>query len=191
MWSWYVVFLLKGKMELQDSPPDCSRQPSVIHGGWHARENICVIPTLILTLHFAESKAEAQGLPGSSVIKTSPSNVGGAGSIPGWGAKISHALGPKNQNIKQKQYCNKFNKDLKMVHVKKKRLKLRERKPLAQGHTDELKSKAGLEYKSLGCETDALDLFRFRFKLFKLNKIRDFPNRERSTSRLYIVTLLI
>ena len=78
-----------------------------------------------------------------------------------------------------------------MVHVKKKRLKLRERKPLAQGHTDELKSKAGLEYKSLGCETDALDLFRFRFKLFKLNKIRDFPNRERSTSRLYIVTLFI
>ena len=60
-----------------------------------------------------------------------------------------------------------------MVHVKKKRLKLRERKPLAQGHTDELKSKAGLEYKSLSSETDALDLFRFRFTLFKLNKIRD------------------
>ena len=26
---------------------------------------------------------------------------------------ISHALVPKNQNMKQKQYCNKFNKDLK------------------------------------------------------------------------------
>ena len=33
--------------------------------------------------------------------------------IPGQGAKIPHASGPKNQNIKQKQYCNKFNKDFK------------------------------------------------------------------------------
>ena len=32
--------------------------------------------------------------------------------IPGWGAKIPHASGPKSQNIKQKQYCNKLNKDL-------------------------------------------------------------------------------
>jgi len=32
------------------------------------------------------------------------------GSIPGWGAKIPHASSSKNQNIKQRQYCNKFNK---------------------------------------------------------------------------------
>ena len=51
--------------------------------------------------------------PGSLVVNTSPSNAGGVGSILGWGAKISHASGPKNQNIKQKQYCNKFNKDFK------------------------------------------------------------------------------
>ena len=51
-------------------------------------------------------------LPGGPVLKTSPSSAGGTGSIPGWGAKIPHALRPKiNQNIKQKQYCNKFNKD--------------------------------------------------------------------------------
>ena len=48
-----------------------------------------------------------------------PSNAGGAGSIPGRGAKVPHASQPKNQNIKQKQYCNKFHKDLKMVHIKK------------------------------------------------------------------------
>ena len=30
------------------------------------------------------------------VVKTSPPNAGGAGSIPGWEAKIPHALGPKN-----------------------------------------------------------------------------------------------
>ena len=47
------------------------------------------------------------------MVKTSPSNAGGAGSIPGWGAKILHASGSKNQNIKQKQHCNKFNKDFK------------------------------------------------------------------------------
>ena len=112
--------------------------------------------------------------------------------IPGWRGKTSHALWPENQNINNRSnIVTNSIKTSKMIHIKKKRLKLRERKPLAQGHTDELKSKAGLEYKSLGCETDALDLFRFRFKLFKLNKIRDFPNRERSTSRLYIVTLFI
>ena len=51
--------------------------------------------------------------PGGSVIKTSSFNTGGAGLIPGWGAKIPHASRPKNQNIKRKQYCNKFNKDFK------------------------------------------------------------------------------
>ena len=28
-----------------------------------------------------------------------------------WGARIPHALRPKNQNIKHKQYSNEFNKD--------------------------------------------------------------------------------
>ena len=52
--------------------------------------------------------------PGSTVVKTLPSNTGGAGSIPGRGAKIPPASRPKNQkNIKQKQYCNKFNKNFK------------------------------------------------------------------------------
>ena len=47
------------------------------------------------------------------MVKTSPSNAWGVGSITGRGAKILHALRPKSQNIKQKQYCNKFNKDFK------------------------------------------------------------------------------
>ena len=46
-------------------------------------------------------------------VKTWPSNAGGMGSIPGLGAKMSHASQPKYQNIKHKQYCNKFNKDFK------------------------------------------------------------------------------
>ena len=47
------------------------------------------------------------------MVKTSPSNAEGAALIPGQGAKILRASWPKNQNIKQKQYCNKFNKDFK------------------------------------------------------------------------------
>ena len=47
--------------------------------------------------------------PGGPVVMTSPLSAGGAGSSPGQGAKIPHASWPKNQNLKQKQYCNKFN----------------------------------------------------------------------------------
>ena len=43
----------------------------------------------------------AQGLPWPPVMKTSPSNEGGAGSTPGQGAKIPHASWPKNQNTKE------------------------------------------------------------------------------------------
>ena len=35
---------------------------------------------------------------------------GGVGSIPGQGVKIPYGLWLKNHIIKQKQYCNKFNK---------------------------------------------------------------------------------
>ena len=47
------------------------------------------------------------------MVKTSPSNVEGSGLIPGQEAKSPHASGPKNQNTKQKQYCNKFSKNFK------------------------------------------------------------------------------
>ena len=49
--------------------------------------------------------------PGSPVVKILPSDAGGEGSLPGREAKIPHASWPKNQNVKQKQYWNKFNKD--------------------------------------------------------------------------------
>ena len=51
--------------------------------------------------------------------KTSHSNAGGAGLIPSQGA-IPHACRPKSQNIKQKQYYNKFNKDFKNGPYEKK-----------------------------------------------------------------------
>ena len=52
--------------------------------------------------------------PGRPVVKMLPSNAGGAGSKPGQGTRIPHASWTKNQNIKQKQYCNKLNKILKI-----------------------------------------------------------------------------
>ena len=52
-----------------------------------------------------------QDFPGSPVVKTLPSNAGGAGSIPGQGDKTPHVLRPKHQNRKQKLYCDKFNKN--------------------------------------------------------------------------------
>ena len=67
-------------------------------------------------------KKKKRDFPGSPVVKTSPSNAGGVDVIPGWGAEIPHALQPKNQNIKQKQYCNKFNKDFKKWTTSKKNL---------------------------------------------------------------------
>ena len=49
--------------------------------------------------------------PGSPVVKNLPFNAKGAGLIPGQGTNIPHTSRAKNQNIKQEQYCNKFNKD--------------------------------------------------------------------------------
>ena len=57
------------------------------------------------------------------MVKTLPSSTGGAGLIPGWGAKIPNDSWPKNQNQKQKQYYNKFNEGFKK---KKRRRRRRE-----------------------------------------------------------------
>ena len=63
-------------------------------------------------------------LPGgyllTPVVKTLPSSIRVTGSIPDWGVKISHASRPKNQNIKKRQYCNKFNKNFRNGPHKKK-----------------------------------------------------------------------
>ena len=49
--------------------------------------------------------------------------------MPGQGVKIPYALWPKTQKVKQKQHCNKFNKDFKngphlKKNLKKKTLKI-------------------------------------------------------------------
>ena len=57
--------------------------------------------------------------PWQSSVMTSPSNAGSVGLIPGQEGKIPHVSKPKKQDIKQKQYGNKFLKTLKTVHIKK------------------------------------------------------------------------
>ena len=57
------------------------------------------------------------GLPVCPVVGTSPSNAGGVGLISGQGAKILHALQPKNQNIKQNNTVKISTKIFKIVHI--------------------------------------------------------------------------
>ena len=53
------------------------------------------------TLSFMiEMKLEDGNFPGHPVVKTSPSSAGGVSLIPGWEAKIPHALWLKNQKVK-------------------------------------------------------------------------------------------
>lgn len=56
------------------------------------------------------------------MIKTLPSSAGDAGSTSGQGAKFPHTSWPKKQNIKRKQYCNKFNRDFTNVPHQRKNL---------------------------------------------------------------------
>ena len=74
-------------------------------------------------LNGSKVKAADKNFPGGPVVKIPPSNAGSAGSSPGWGAKIPYAFWPKNQNIKQKLYCNKFSEDFKNGPCQKKKKK--------------------------------------------------------------------
>ena len=57
------------------------------------------------------NKNKPRDFSGGPAVRILLFNAGGMGSIPSQGAKILHALWPKN--IKQKQYFNTFNKDFK------------------------------------------------------------------------------
>ena len=94
-----------------------------------------------------ETKAFAQELQGTSLavqwLRLHLPVQGNAGSIPGEGIKIPHASQPENQNIKQKQYCNKFNKDFKNgPHHLKKNLDKKKRKRIT-AHSNLIKWELG------------------------------------------------
>ena len=67
-----------------------------------------------------DPEAVLRDFPGGPVVKTSPSNTGAVGSIPDWGAKISHASQWKNRTV---NVVTNSVRTLKMVHVKKKKAK--------------------------------------------------------------------
>ena len=52
------------------------------------------------THRFWSTEDDRRDFPGGPVVKTSPSNAGGAGLIPGQGAKIPHVSPPKHQKHK-------------------------------------------------------------------------------------------
>ena len=60
---------------------------------------------------------------GSPVVKTVLSNAGSAGSIPGQGPRSHMPHSQKTKSMKQKQYCDKFNKDFKKWPTSKTLLK--------------------------------------------------------------------
>ena len=72
-------------------------------------------------------KLKERDFPDGTVVKTLPSNTGGAGKIHGQGGKIPHVSWPKKPKFKA-EYCNKFNKSfLNGPHQKNWKKKKRER----------------------------------------------------------------
>ena len=66
-----------------------------------------------------------RGLLGGPVAKTWSLNAGDEGSIPSQESRAQHPSQPKNQYRNSRsngvqQSCNKFSKDIKTVHIKKK-----------------------------------------------------------------------
>ena len=62
------------------------------------------------------------------MIKTSPSNAGGAVSNLGWGSKIPHASLPRNQDTNNRnKIVTNSTKTLKMAHIKKIKEKILEK----------------------------------------------------------------
>ena len=80
----------------------------IVPTAWDGYEDLMRFTHEMLCVRVLANASNCWGFRGSPVVKTSLPDAGN--SIPGWGAKIPHASWPKIKNIKQKQYCNKFNK---------------------------------------------------------------------------------
>ena len=81
-----------------------------------------------------EFRSQRGHFHGGPVVNTSPSNAEGVGLILGRGAKIPCASWPKIQNIQQKQYYNKFNKNFNNGPHQKKNLKKNKKSKRVQEH---------------------------------------------------------
>ena len=65
----------------------------------------------------ANWRPDQNDFPDGPVVKTLPHNAADMGSISGPGAKIPHALWPKNQNVSGNNIVANSIKTLKMVHT--------------------------------------------------------------------------
>ena len=111
-WKTFTVLSctrIKDRRQMEKYPVSAFLTPSVTHFS-------CIRKLLLY-----KQMQKGGDFPSGLVVKTLPFNARVAGSIPGKGAKILHASWPTNQNIKQKQYCNKFNKDFKKWSTLKKK----------------------------------------------------------------------
>ena len=75
--------------------------------------SLCLSVSLFLCQVRTQQEVSQRDFSGGLVVESSPSSAGGVSSMPGQEARIPHASGPKKPNMKQKQHCNKFNKDFK------------------------------------------------------------------------------
>ena len=66
---------------------------------------------------------------GGLVVKTSPSNIRGAGSIPNWGTKTANIWWPENQKMKQKNIVIDLTKTKKKWSTSKIRNKQTKKNP--------------------------------------------------------------
>ena len=86
---------------------------------WFSSMRAIIVRAIVLK--YWKIKKKYQDFPGEQVVKTSSSNAEGESLIPGQETNIPHASWSKKpKTLKQKQYCNKFNKHFKIVHIKKK-----------------------------------------------------------------------
>lgn len=116
----------KGQDGAAKSPPEGTGAPATMVSFWTCQDLLRdrsqrETPRLLTPakkpgcdhLEGKTGEEQAQVLTVSELLSAFLHHEGGAGSVPGGGAKILHALLPKNQTIKQKQYWYKFNKKVK------------------------------------------------------------------------------
>ena len=115
---WTLKLCVFNGLTTPSSPTSCTFLLDVALGfvlhASQTRKEASVSQLITLDIQcLGESDLASKHFPGSPVVKTSPASTRIACLILGQGSKIPHALQPRNQNLKQKQYCNKFNKDFK------------------------------------------------------------------------------
>ena len=113
---WHTNPMYKGLRRLRELVMDRETWSAAVHGVTKSRTRLS--NWTVLNWNNILSAYQSLDFLGGSVVKTSPYNAGDACFIPGWGTR-PHMLWGQNKNIKQKQYCNKFNKDFKNGSLQK------------------------------------------------------------------------